>query len=406
MGRFRYKAVDGTGEVVEGHLEALNQDAAIQQLRGRGYLPIRAEEDGASRLTELLNKDLFSGRRLSRQDVAHVTREIATLLQAGIEIDRALEIIAAMAHKPAARSVLGRILNDIREGSSLTDALAKHESCFPRFYVSMVSAGEISGALREVFERLAEYLERSIELRQRISAALIYPSILLTVAGLSIVVIVGFVLPEFRPLFESAGTKLPMSTRILLSISDFLRDYWWTFFVGGLLVALIVQRAFQAPSMRLKWDENIIRFPIFGALARNLEVARLARILGTLLHNGVSMVPALEIAQRTSRNQAIQGELASVRDAVKQGSGLSDTLGASTFLPQKAIQLLKVGDESGRLEDMLLRIADTYDQEVARGIQRALALLTPALTIVLGVLVAGIVSSMFMAILSINEAVF
>lgn len=406
MGRFRYKAVNDTGEVVEGHLEALDQDAAIQQLRGRGFLPIKAEEDAASRLSDLLSKDILGGRTMSRHDVADTTREIATLLQAGIEVDRALEIVESLSRKPAVRTVLGRVLADIRGGSSLTDALGKQEGCFPRYYVSMVRAGEVGGALTEVYERLADYLEQSIEARQRISAALIYPTILLATAGLSILVLITLVLPEFRPLFESAGSKLPALTRIVLMVSDFLRDYWWALIVGGLVCAVVAQRALQAPGMRLKFDEAVIRWPIFGPMVLNLEVARLARILGTLLQNGVSVVPALEIVETTSRNQAIQSELVSVRNAVKQGRGLSDTLGASPILPDKAAQLLKVGDETGRMEAMLMRIADTYDNEVARGIQRALALLTPVLTVVLGLLVAGIVSSMFMAILSINEAVF
>lgn len=406
MVQFRYKAVNGAGEVVEGHLDAADHDTAIRQLRGRGYLPIKAEADAASKLGDLLNKDIFGGRTLSRQDVTELTREIATLLQAGIEIDRAMEIAASVARKPAVRNLLERILSDIRGGGSLTDALAKEENCFPRFYIGMVRAGEIGGALREVYEHLAEYLERSTAARQRVNAALVYPVILLATAGLSVTVLITFVLPEFRPLFESAGDKLPTLTRILLAVSDTLRAYWWAFAVAMLIAGVAIQRSFRLPHVRLRWDEYVTRMPIFGVLVQSLEVSRLARVLGTLLRNGVSVVPALEISETTTRNLATRRELASIRSAVQQGRALSETLGASPILPDKAAQLLKVGDESGRLEQMLLHIADAYDDEVARGIQRALALLTPVLTIVLGALVAGIVSSMFMAILSINEAVF
>ena len=404
MGLFRYKAVTGAGETVEGRIEALSRDAAIGQLRQLGYLPIRADEHRSSGFFDLLHRDLFGARKASRKDVVYLTREIATLLAADIELEGALEILTSTSTRRPVTAMLNAVLSDVRGGSSLADALTKHEQVFPSFYISMVRAGEAGGGLVDVFERLAEYLERAQGAAEQIRTALIYPIILLVMAGVSIAILIGLVLPEFRPVFESMGQdKLPGVTRIVMASSDLLRDYGWLL-VAGLAVCLLgLNRLMRIPLVRYQWDAKATSVPVIGGLIRNIEIARIMRTLGTLLANGVPVIPALDIVQQTVQNRAIQHRLAGVGNAVKQGRSLPDTLGETAVLPVRAERLLRVGDESGRLEAMLIKIADIYDEEVLQGIRRALSLLTPALTILLGAVIAGIVSSMFVAILSVNE---
>lgn len=403
MSRYRYKAVTSAGEVIEGHLDALSREAAIRQIRDLGHLPIRADEAGASSLSDWLNRDVFGASGLTRGDVVEVTREIATLLRADIELDRTLEMIVSFSRRRGVKTVLGRVLDDVRGGSGLADALAKHERDFSRFYVSMVRAGEAGGALDDAFDRLADYLEGMQNTLERVKTALIYPAILMAMAVMSIVILVGFVLPEFKPLFQGTGRELPASTQAVMAVSDFLETNWWALLLAVAVLLLVVHRLGSVPTVRLSWDRNVTKLPLIGTILRNLEVARLTRTLGTLLMNGVPIVPVLEILESTARNLVIQRQLVQIRMAVKQGRGLTETLGMSPVFPARAAGLLHVGEESGKLELMLLKIADIYDAESVRGIERALSLLTPALTIGLGLLIAGIVASMFVAILSVNE---
>lgn len=403
MSQFRYKAVTSAGEVIEGSLDALSLDAAIKQLRDLGHLPIHAEESKESSIAELLNKDVFGSGKVSKADVADITRELATLLRAEVELDRSIEIIASFSHRRPVRTLLTRALEDIRGGMSLGDALSRHERSFSRFYVSMVRAGEAGGTLAETLERLAEYLERSRETAEQVKSALIYPAILMAMAILSIVVLVTVVLPEFKPLFEGTGKKLPWETRLIMDASEILRDGWWVFLAALASAVLVIHRLARIPNVRLRWDRNVTRIPLIGTVLRDIEVARLSRTLGTLLKNGVPVVPVLEILEATAQNLVVRQRIFTVTAAVKQGRGLADTLASSMIFPERATHLLHVGEESGRLEPMLLKIGEIYEGEAERGIRRTMALLTPALTLLLGAFIAGIIVSMFVAILSVNE---
>lgn len=403
MSQFRYKAVTSAGEVIEGSLDALSRDDAIKHLRDLGHLPIHAEEAKQSSIGDLLNKDVFGSGKVSRRDVADITRELATLLRAEVELDRSIEIIASFSNRRPVRTLLSRALEDIRGGMSLGDALSRHEPTFSRFYISMVRAGEAGGALAETLERLADTLERNRETTEQIKSALIYPIILMAMAVLSIVILVTLVLPEFKPLFEGTGKKLPWETQLIMDTSDILRDGWWAFLAGFVVALLATYRLAQVPNVRLWWDRNVTRIPLIGTVLRDIEVARLARTLGTLLRNGVPVVPVLEILEATAQNRVVRKRISAVAIAVKQGRGLADTLAGSMIFPDRATHLLHVGEESGRLEPMLIKIGEIYDSEAERGIRRAMALLTPALTLLLGLFIAGIIVSMFIAILSVNE---
>jgi general secretion pathway protein F len=407
MPRFRYKAVNGAGEVQEGELDAASESEAVRQLQSMGLLPIRAEEAKASNLRDLLSLDIGLSRRgLSRREVMLFTRELATLLDAGIELERAFDILQLLSERESVQRVLAQILDEMRGGSTLADTLSRHPGSFSNMYVSLVRAGEAGGALDAIVARLAVFLEQSESVKEEVKSALIYPMVLLGTALLSVVVLVGFVLPSFKPLFDGAGKKLPVPTQIVMAVGEALSTHWWVFLLGFIVVLLGMRIMLRTETGRLRWDAGILRLPVFGGLVTGVETARLSRTLGTLLGSGVAMLPALEIAGGTVNNQAYRTGLAGVGDAVKSGKRLSDELAETDVFPELGGHLVRVGEESGKLDVMLLKIADIYEQDSRRSVQRLLAILTPVMTILLGALVAGIISSILLAILSINEIAF
>jgi general secretion pathway protein F len=407
MARFRYKAVNGAGEVQEGELDAASENEAVRQLQGMGLLPIRAEAAGASTLKDFLSIDIgLGGRGLRRRDVMLFTRELATLLEAGIELERAFDILQLLSERESVQRVLAQILEEMRSGSTLADALSRHPESFSTMYVSLIRAGEAGGALDTIVARLAVFLEQSESVKEEVKSALIYPMVLLGTALLSVVVLVGYVLPSFKPLFEGAGRALPLPTQIVMAVGETLSGYWYLFLLGIVVVLLGVRFMLRTDGGRLRWDAGILRLPVFGKLVTGIETARLSRTLGTLLGNGVAMLSALDIAGGTVGNVAYRAGLADVGDAVKSGKRLSDELAETDVFPELGSQLVRVGEESGKLDVMLLKIAEIYDQDSRRSVQRLLALLTPVMTIFLGLLVAGIIASILLAILSINEIAF
>jgi general secretion pathway protein F len=251
--------------------------------------------------------------------------------------------------------------------------------------------------------QLAEFLERSQAARQQVTSALIYPAIVLATGLGSVGLLFGFVIPRFRPLFEEAGTALPLPARSVLAVSDVLQNYWWVMMVVIALAALYIQRQFRGGEARRRWDRRLLRLPLVGDLITKAEVARLARTLGTLLKNGVSPLAALAVTRETLRNTVIADAISTVADSLKQGKGLAEPLSRSKVVPILAIQLIRVGEETAKLDEMLLKTAEIYDAEVARSIERLLALLVPGITIVLGIIVALVIGSILTAVLSVYE---
>ena len=397
MARFQYKSVTPAGEVVEGEMEAVSRVAVVERLRSQGHVPIRAEEGSSASHRPFWRLSLRK-RRLRGREIANLTRELATLLQAGLTLDRALSMVLDFAAGDVAASTLGRVQERLRQGQSLADAL--EAEAFPDDYVGMVRAGEAGGALDQVLARLSETLERQLAIRENVRSALQYPILVLCMAGLSIVILLTAVIPEFTPLFADAGVALPLSTQIVVGLSNLFRAYWWLLGVLAIAGTVVVRRQLRDPVRRQAWDRRVLRIPLFGELIRKIEAARFSRTLGTLLANGVSALAALTMTQGALSNSAIAAAVEQVRSQLKKGEGLAEPLRDAAVLPALAVQLIKVGEESGQLEQMLLRVADIYDEEVKRTIQRMLGLLVPAITIGLGVMVAFIVGSMLAAIMS------
>jgi general secretion pathway protein F len=403
---FRYKSVGGDGEVVQGRLEASDQGAAVARLHQMGHLPLRVEvAGGGGALIEALNRDVLPARPVQGGELVTLTRKLATLLRAELPLDRALELLSGLTERKASKAMVERLLAALRGGSSLADALDKENKAFPSYYRAMVRAGEIGGSLDQVLERLADFLERAQEVRGKVRSALIYPIFLLLTAGASLAILLTFVIPTFEPMFEDAGTELPLVTQVVIGFGAFVREAWWILLLALAAAAIALQLHLGTPGGRLWWHRQVLRLPVLGDLWVKGDVARFARTLATLIGNGVPLLQALELVREVMGNAALAAGVAAVQPDVKVGRGLAAPLSENPLFPRLLIQLLRVGEESGRLEDMLAKLAEIYDQESEETTRRLLALLVPALTLGLGALIAFIVSSILFALFSVNELV-
>jgi general secretion pathway protein F len=324
-------------------------------------------------------------------------------LSSGAPLDRALAIMLDVEDDEATRELIEKIQSSVRGGAALSAAMQEHGSTFTGFYISMIRAAEVSGTLPEGLERLLDYLERSRELREKITSALIYPSILLVVAGLSVVILLTLVVPQFRPIFEEMGSALPLATRFVLVISDGIAGYWWLAVLLIVVAVLGGKRWLADATNRFRLDGWLLRLPLVGELISASETAKFSRSLGTLLRNGVPVLQSLEIGRDTLTNRAMAESVATAAGSLKEGGDLSATLEGRGVLPKLAIQMIRVGEESGNLDKMMLRIAKVYDNEVALKVQRLLAVLEPVLIIGLGILIAGIIMSILVGVISIND---
>ncbi|MGM0554345.1 MAG: type II secretion system F family protein [Pseudomonadota bacterium] len=401
MPAFHYKVAAPNGETAEGELEAPDEATAVAQLQAAGHIPIRVVPAGGMRWSWSLGR-----KGLSSRDLQVFTQELATLLQAGLPLDRSLQILIDLADHPRTERLTTRILEHVRGGGSLSDALEAQTGAFSRFYINMVRAGEAGGGLQEVLARLAEYLERARALRESVVSALVYPAILLTVSVLSVLVLMIFVVPQFTQLFEDAGQALPLLTQLVVGTAEWLAAYWWALPLAAILIVFYFRRQFAHPVARRRWDQRILRLPLVGDLTRKLEAARFSRTLGTLLGNGVPLLTALSIVRETLSNQVMVEGIGVAVEGLRGGQGMSGPLAETRLLPKLGMQMIQVGEETGQLEAMLLQVAELYDREVRTAVQRMLALLEPLLIVTLGAIIALIIISILIAIVSVNELAF
>ena len=404
MPYFSYKAVTSDGEVIKGLLEEVSKEAAIEKIHGLGQVPIRITTTESA----IQSSRLFSfKKRLSNEQIAIFTRELSSLLKAGMPLDRALSTIISLAEEKSQLSkTLTHVLDNVRNGSSLATALEMQDKTFSTLYISLVRAGEAGGALDLVLERLSDHLEKNKEINDTLISAFIYPAILLFVALLSIFILLAYVIPQFSELFEGMGASLPLATQIVMGAGDLLQSYGW----GGLVAILLgwwwMRRQLMQPQGRYRWHSRFMKLPVVGDLITKVEVARFSRTLGTLLSNGVPLLKAITIVKDVVGNQVISEGIGTVVSSLKAGQRLADPLSEHTTFPPFAIHMIQVGEESGNLEGMLAQVADIFDKEVSTSVKRALALLEPILILTLGLLIAGIVMSILVAILGVNQLVF
>ncbi len=403
MGTFRYIATDPAARTIEGSVEAADERTVVGELRRGGYYPIRIEQHDTQESNSVLGRVRAFARWPTQHDVLNFTQQFHSLLEAGLEVDRSLAILSELAESRRMREIIRAILSDVQGGRSLADSLAKHPKIFSRLYVHMVKAGEAGGVVELVLGRLAAFMESAKAIRDEILSALLYPSLVMTVGAGAVVVLLNFVIPRFATMFAESGDLLPPSTRLLLAISAFTTDYWWVLLGVSGLAVVGVHGYIQTETGRGMWDRVKLRLPVFGRLIREREVARFARMLGTLLQSGVPVLIALGIVTETVTNVVLAQALPRVRDGVKRGEGIAGPLKACGIFPPLAVHMATVGEEVGRLEEMLLRVADVYDTHVKTSIKRLLSLVEPVMILSLGVIVGFIVVSMLLAIFSMSD---
>jgi general secretion pathway protein F len=403
MPMYRYKAIAGPADAVEGEIEAASRAAVVDRVHALGHIPIRIEAVDSSPLAGLRLATILPARRIRTRSLALITTQLATLLHAGLALDDALRILTELVEGKRERESLRLLHGRISGGVSLADAMAAQANVFPEFYVSMVRAGEAGASLEVVLDRLAEFLERSQTTREHIKSALIYPTVVAGTCCLSIGMLFLFVIPRFRPLFEQGGDTLPASAQFLLDFADFFAAFWWAFILLPLILGLVAIRQYRRPTSRRRWDSRLLRIPMLGDLISRIEVARFSRTLGTLMKNGVPLLHALTITRETVRNSVFNEAVVTIQDRVKTGKGLAEPLQHTRVFPPLAVHLVRVGEETGRQDEMLFKIADIFEADTRRSIDRALALLTPGLTIVLGLIVAGVIGTILTAILSVYD---
>jgi general secretion pathway protein F len=405
MPRFQYSALSEAGEIVSGELDGPDAGMVIAQLHARALLPIHAIERPADAAPSGLARLLRWRRaeaRLTGQDLALFSQQLARLLKAGLPLDRALDILATIAGRRVGATVR-RTLDRVRDGASLSEAMAAQRGGFPPAYVSMVRAGEAGGALHAVLARVADFLVRGEAMRQRVISAAIYPAILLTAAVLAVGLVFTVVLPQFEPMFRDAGARLPAGTRFVMAAGDVLQGWWWALLLALLAGALAWRQAMRRPDAAAWRDRLLLRLPVLGGLITRFEVGRFCRTLGVLLSGGVAAPRALSLCGAAVGNRAIAAAVETAATRFSQGEGLSAPLARTGRFPALSLQLIRIGEETGRLEEMLAEVADIYDQDVQRQLDRLLALLVPAITIGMGIVVALIVAAVMTAMISIND---
>jgi general secretion pathway protein F len=398
MAEFAYKAVTSDGKLTNGRLEASDQRTVAQRIQSMGLIPISIEQSAAK---SAQRRTYF--QRIGPRDILFFTEELSTLVKAGLPLDRSLSITAELASKPALRAVIQDILKQLKGGKSLAEALAAHPKLFSRLYVNMIRAGEAGGVLDTILGRLAEFQRDADEMRGYLVSALIYPALLTVVGIVSVAILLFFVIPRFATIFNDLGAPVPLSTQILLTLSDWTLRYWPIALASIAIFVFSVRYWSRTPAGRHQFDVWRLRLPLLGPTIVKIQIGRFARTLGTLLASAVPLIQAVRIVQEIATNQVVSEGISKIADGAKRGLGVSKPMREAGVFPDLAIHLVEVGEETGRLDAMLLQLGDIYDKDVRTSVRSLTSVFEPAIILVMGVLVGSVVLSMLMAIFSINE---
>jgi general secretion pathway protein F len=404
MAEYLYKATTLSGQTVEGSMEGKDENTVVRSLHQLGYIPIRivsTEEKAAG-----LRVFLFLPQRVGVKSLLIFTQELSTLVSAGMAIDRSLQISGSLTENRKLREIIKDILKRVEGGSSLAEALGEHPRIFSKLYINMVRAGESGGFLETILSRLAKYLQSTKEIREYLISVMIYPLILTIVSGVSLTILVTFVIPRFSRIFADMGQAIPLPTQIMLSISQSIIDYWWVGLGAIASIYLGLKIYTQNEERRWRWDLFKLKWLAIGDLIKKVEIARFSRTLGTLLQSGVPILPALNLVKEITQNLAISRSIAHIHDQLKEGKGISKSLEETDVFPPLAVHMIGVGEETGKLDEMLAKVAETYEENVQNTVKRMVSLLEPLIILIMGAIVGFIVISMLLAIFSINEIPF
>ncbi|MEX2152580.1 MAG: type II secretion system F family protein [Gemmatimonadaceae bacterium] len=395
MAAFSYTARDAKGEMKSATLEAASREEAINQLKKQRLNVIKIDEQ---------TKKKKSGGKVAMRDIVIFTRMFSTMINSGLPLVQAMGILAEQSENPVLREVTKAVVFDVESGNTVADALRKHPNAFSDLYVNMVAAGEAGGILDTILMRLAVFMEKNDALVRKVKGAMIYPGVIVTVAGGAIVVLLVFVIPTFQRMFAEVGLTLPMMTRIVIGMSEALQSYWYIMGGGIFLAFWSLKKYYATSDGQLVIDRLMLKMPVLGDVLRKTAVSRFTRTLGTLIGSGVSILDGLEITAKTSGNRVIQDAIMESRSSIAGGETISAPLKKSNVFPPMVVSMINVGEQTGGLDEMLSKIADFYDEEVDAAVSGLLALMEPVMIVFLGIVVGGMVIAMYLPIFDMVNA--
>lgn len=402
MAEFSYKAKAPNGTVMEGIIEAAEQRAAVDKLRGQKYIILEINEAKKSAIDQFI-KSLGFKPKVKSKDLVLFSRQLSTLVSAGVPIVQGLSILIEQIENKVFKNIVEKIQEDIESGQSIADSLKKHPNAFTDLYVAMIRAGEMGGILDVILERLSSYLEGAEALKGKVKGAMVYPIVVGLIAGVVTLFLLTVVIPTFKEIFESFGAELPLITQFLIDLSDFLRK--WIIAVILVPIGLFIgfKQFRKTPFGNYKTDEIALKIPVFGILLKKVAVAKFTRTFGTLIKSGVPILQALDTVAKTSGNKVIEKAILEAREAIREGERIADPLRKSAIFPPMVIQMISVGEETGNLDTMLSKISDFYDQEVDNAVKGLTSMIEPIIIVVMGVVIGSIVIAMFMPMFELGN---
>jgi type IV pilus assembly protein PilC len=396
MAQFTYTARSVNGELKSATIDAPTRDDVIKQLKQQRLMVVKIDEGTANKKKR--------GGRIKMRDIVIFTRQFSTMINAGLPLVQALDILATQSENPALKDVTRQVVFDVESGNTVADALRKHPKAFSELYVNMVAAGEAGGILDTILMRLAVFMEKNDALVRKVKGAMIYPGVIMSVAAIAITILLVFVIPTFQTMFASAGIALPLPTRIVIGLSHLLKTYWWVLLGTIAGTFFVIKRYYATSGGKLNIDRMLLRLPVLGDVLRKSAVSRFTRTLGTLISSGVSILDGLEITAKTSGNRVIQDAIMESRASIAGGETIAAPLKKSAVFPPMVISMIAVGEQTGGLDEMLTKIADFYDEEVDAAVSGLLALMEPVMIVFLGVIVGGMVVAMYLPIFDMVNA--
>lgn len=409
MPKFEYEVKSKSGKNQAGVQEGPDMNAVVANLRSQGFMILRVNEVRSSKLFSIgakvpARKPGKSGN-VSLDDLVVFSRQMTTLVGAGIPLIQALDILAEQVDREKFRSVLHDMHQQVQSGKSFSDALEKHPKVFSVLFINMVRAGESSGSLEEILERVATYLEQTSALQKKVKSAMMYPAAVTGIAFLITFAMMAFVIPKFATIFEDLRAPLPAPTKILINMSHVLSEHWVLFLIGMGVFVFLTAQLLKTPPGRMVWDSYKLKLPVFGPILLKCAVSKFSRTLSTLVKSGVPILSSLEIVSKTSGNKRLELVILSLIDSVKKGESISGPLGKSGVFPNMVVRMIAIGEETGELEEMLTKIADFYDTEVDTAVDGLTSLIEPLIIAFLGIVIGGIVVAMFLPILTLSSAI-
>jgi type IV pilus assembly protein PilC len=405
MAVFRWQGVSPRGDTIGGEMEAPTRDAVLARLRAQRIQPIPAKiKERGKGLDREINIPGF-GETIKAKDVVVFTRQLGTMIDAGLPIVQCLDILAAQTENKKFRGVIKQLKEDVESGSTFTEALRKHNKIFDELFVNMISAGEIGGILDTILQRLSIYMEKSMKLKAKIKGAMIYPATIITVAVGVTAVLLVWVIPVFAELFSSFGHALPAPTQFVINLSNFTIAYFYFMIAGAIAAGVALRQAYQTQGGRLAMDSALLQVPIFGELIRKSSIARFTRTLSTLVSSGVPILDALLITAKTSGNRVVERAILATRLSISEGNSISEPLVQSKVFPPMVCQMIAVGESTGALDSMLQKIAEFYEDEVDNMVANLTTLMEPMVILFLGVIIGGLVISMYLPIFQLGSVI-